>query len=164
MGSYDYGKNEVCQWIRDNFPKNSTILDMGACDGKWKLLLYDYHRMDGVEAFTPFYHALAEKRIYRNLYLADARTFEYRHYDLIIFGDIVEHMSPEDARKMLDYAKPRCKDLIVAVPFLYPQDAVNGNVYDIHVQDDLTAELFEERYPGYSVLCAPTEDYCYYHK
>ena len=164
MGSYDYGKADVCRWIRDNFTISATILDMGACDGKWRYLLPEYKNMDAVEAYRPFYRKLGEKRIYRNLWHADARTFEYQHYDLIIFGDIVEHMSPEDAKKMLDYAKPRCWDMIIAVPYLYPQDAGNGNKYDIHVQDDLTAELFEERYPGYSVLCAPTNDYRYYHK
>lgn len=162
--SYDYGKDEVCKWIRKNFNPDSTILDMGACDGKWRKLLYEYPKVDGVEIFNKNYAYLKAAGIYRNLYFHDARTLQYRWYDLVIFGDIIEHMTPSDARGMLDYAKPRCRDMIIAVPFLYKQGAIYGNPYEVHVQDDLTPELFEERYPGYSVLCAPTDDYCYYHK
>lgn len=51
MRSYDYGKQEVCGWIRDNFPEDSTIPDVDAGDGKWRYLLREYPRMDAVEAF-----------------------------------------------------------------------------------------------------------------
>ena len=39
MSSYDYGKPEICAWVRKHFPRSSTILDVGACDGKWRRLL-----------------------------------------------------------------------------------------------------------------------------
>lgn len=161
MGSYDYGKKEVCSWIRNKFPKSSTILDVGACDGKWHGLLPEYENMDAIEVYEPNLKNLSG---YREVFHADVRNFKYGWHDLIIFGDILEHLSPEEAFNVLEYAKPRCKDLIIAVPFLYKQGAEYGNPYEVHIQDDLTAELFEERYPGYSVLCAPTNDYRYYHK
>ena len=53
MSSYDYGKPEVCAWIRRHFPPETTILDVGACDGKWRRLLPEYPNMDAVEAFEP---------------------------------------------------------------------------------------------------------------
>ena len=163
MGSYDYGKKEVCEWIRLMFPKESTILDVGACDGKWHHLLPEYENMDAVEVYEPNMQNLTG---YRQAFLADIRHFKYEWYDLIIFGDILEHMTPMKARDVLKYAKPRCKDLIIAVPFLYKQGAEYGNPYEVHIQDDLTAEIFEQRYPGYSVLFKPNEveDYRYYHK
>ena len=37
MGSYDYGKTEIVEWVKENFPKGSTCLDVGACDGKWAI-------------------------------------------------------------------------------------------------------------------------------
>lgn len=161
MGSYNVGKDYVCEWIRWHFASGSAILDVGACDGKWRWLLPEYRNMDAVEAWEP---NLKNLSAYRNVFHADIREFEYEWYDLIIFGDIVEHMTPEEAKAMLDYAKPRCKDMVIAVPYLYPQGAIYGNPFEVHVQDDLTAELFEERYPGYKVLCAPANVYCYYHK
>lgn len=161
MSSYSYGKNEVCAWIRENFPANSTILDVGACDGIWKRLLPEYRNMDAVEVFgmnLPRLHG------YRRVFHKDIREHEYDCYDLIIFGDVIEHLSPKDARYVLDYAAPRCRDMIVSVPFLYVQGELYGNPYEVHIQDDLTPELFAERYPGFAVLCDPGHDYCYYHK
>ena len=35
---------------------------------------------------------------------------------------------------------------MIAVPFLYKQGVLYGNPYKIHLQDDLTPALFEERY------------------
>lgn len=54
--------------------------------------------------------------------------------------------------------------MVVAVPFLYPQDAFGGNPWEKHLQPDLTAEIFAARYPGFSVLCDTGLNYCYYHK
>ena len=48
MGSYSYGKEEVVNYIKSVFPKGSTCLDVGACDGKYFDLLGDYLKMDGV--------------------------------------------------------------------------------------------------------------------
>lgn len=161
MGSYDYGKQEVVAWIREKFPPESSILDVGAGDGKWRYLLREYSNMDAVEAFGP---NLCWLTAYRRTFHADIRDFEYPPYDLIIFGDVLEHLSVGDAQAVLEYAKPRCRDMIIAVPWLYEQGAIYGNEYEIHVQDDLTPELFAERYPGFEVLLRAAEDYCYYHK
>lgn len=161
MGSYNYGKPEVCAWIRENFPINSTILDVGAGDGKWHFLLREYEKFDAVEAFQPNLRLLTA---YRRIFHADIKDFKYNWYDLIIFGDIIEHLTVEDAQAVLEYAKPRCRDLIIAVPWLYKQDAIYGNQYEIHIQDDLTPEKFAARYPGFEVLCDTGFAYCYYHK
>ena len=100
--SYWEGKDEVCAWVRENFKSNATILDMGAFDGNWHYNLPEYKNIDAVEIYRPSYQKLKELGIYRNVYLADARTFEYDWYDLVIFGDIVEHMWADDALKMPD--------------------------------------------------------------
>lgn len=161
MGSYDYGKPEVISWIRESFSMDSTILDVGAGDGKWRQLLRDYPNMDAVEAYGPNLRLLNG---YRKVFHADIRDFRYDRYDLIIFGDVLEHLRVKDAQAVLDYARPRCRDMVIAVPFLYEQGAIYGNPYEVHLQDDLTPELFAERYPGFEVLCDPGHDYRYYHK
>lgn len=162
MASYDLGKKEVCEWIHQNFPANSTILDVGACDGKWRKLLPDYEIMDAVEAWEP--NCIVCAPLYRNVFHKDISDFEYGNYDLIIFGDVIEHLSVQDAQNVLNYAAGKCKDMIVAVPFLYPQDAIYGNPWERHKQPDLTAELFAERYPGFAVLHDTGKNYCFYHK
>ena len=163
MSSYGYGKDRVCGWVLANFPAGTTILDVGACDGLWRRLLPQYPDMDAVEAFWPNALKLRGKG-YRKIYETDIRGFEYEHYDLIIFGDVIEHMAVADAQAVLEYAKPRCRDMIVAVPFLYEQGAIYGNPYEVHIQSDLTTGLFAERYPGFEVLHDTGQGYCYYHK
>ena len=162
MSSYIYGKAEVCAWVREHFPPpDSTILDVGACDGNWLHRLPEYAKIDAVEAYRPNLRNLTG---YRNVFHADIREFEYDRYDLIIFGDVIEHLTVAQAQTVLEYARPRCRDMIVAVPFLFEQGAKDGNPYEIHIQDDLTPDLFSSRYPGFEVLCNPGHMYMYYHK
>lgn len=161
MASHDFGKPEVCEWIRANFPEESTILDVGACDGKMKSLLPEYANMDAVEIWKPNADRLTG---YRKVICKDIEEFKYRRYDLIIFGDVIEHMEVEKAQKVLEYAKPRCKEIIVAVPYLYPQGEIYGNPYEKHLQPDLTAKIFNERYPGFEVLLDTGRNYCFYRK
>ena len=164
MGSYNEGKLEVVEWVKQRFPKGSTCLDVGACDGKWFNLLGDHFKMDCVEIFKPnvYEHDLMNK--YEKVFVNDVANFRYAWYDLIIFGDVLEHMPVENAQAVLKYAEPRCNDLIIGIPFLYTQGAIYGNPWEEHIQNDLTPELFNERYPGYELIIRPIWEYAYYHK
>lgn len=161
MASYDYGKAEVCAWVRRTFKPASMILDVGACDGKWRRLLPEYPNMDAVEVYPPNADRLTG---YAEVYRTDIRDMRYIWYDLIIFGDVLEHLTPGDAWKVLAFAYKRCRDLIVAVPFRYAQGELGGNPYERHIQDDLTPEIVKARYPGLEVLHDTGHEYCYYHK
>jgi len=159
MGSYNIGKDVVCEWIRDSFTPKATVLDVGACNGKWRDLLPEY-TMDAVEIFRPYAEKLTG---YRSVIIGDIFDFWYEWYDLIIFGDVIEHMSVEKAQAVLRYAQDRCFDMVIAVPYLYEQGEVDGNRWQAHLQPDLTPEIFADRYPGFDVIFA-TEDYAYFHK
>ncbi len=163
MGSYEDGKTEVIKWIHSNFKQGDTCLDVGPCDGKWYNLLGQFFTMDAVEIFEPNIknHQLDKK--YNKVFNQDIVDLEYSYYDCIIFGDVIEHMSIEKAQKVLAYAGTRCKDMIVAVPFLYKQGEIYGNKWEIHIQDDLTKEIFHQRYPGYEAIWENNR-YAYYHK
>ena len=164
MASIDWGKAEIVWWVKDNFPKGSTALDVGACDGKWQKLLGDWLVMDAVEAYQPNIenYRLAQK--YRKVFWKDVAKLEYGDYDLIIFGDVLEHMTVGKAQKVLEYAKPRCKDMIIGVPWLWSQDAIYGNPYEVHIQNDLTPEVFRQRYGEWEEIIPHANDYGYFHK
>lgn len=164
MASYDDGKAEVVNWIKDRFPIGATCLDVGACDGKWFDLLGDHLRMDACEIFEPNITSHRLRQKYRRVLACDIIDFEFRWYDLVIFGDVLEHMSVSDAQTVLAYARKHSSDYVVGVPFLYPQAAIYGNPYEVHVQDDLTPELFAERYGDHALIIRPREDYAYYHR
>ena len=159
MSSYNLGKSEVRTWVRENFPDASTVLDVGACNGCWRQLLPEY-TMDAVEIFEPNAVALSG---YREVFCKDVADLEYDHYDLIIFGDVIEHMEVEKAKRVLDYAMTRCRDMIVAVPFGLEQGAIYGNPWEVHIQADLTESLFNERYPGFEPIYIVRGYYAYYH-
>lgn len=163
MASLDIGKRESVEWIAKNFSKGSICLDVGACDGKWGKLLNDYLIMDAIEIYKDNIGKHKLNDIYRKVFLGDIREFTFNHYDLIIFGDVLEHMSVEDAQKVLEYAWPRCRDLIVAVPYQWVNRSHYGNPWEVHIQDDLTPENVLERYPRLKPLFV-YERYGYYVK
>lgn len=153
MASLDIGKAESVKWIKEHFEKGATCLDVGACDGKWCKLLGDYLRMDAVEIYEPNIRKHGLLNIYRNVYLEDIRKFEYGNkYDLIIFGDVLEHMSIEDAQKVIEYARPRCKNFLIAVPYEWENRSRYGNPWEVHIQDDLTPKNVLERFKGIQPL------------
>jgi len=177
MASYNEGKAEVCDYIlklakKKPMSSQFRILDVGACDGKWADLIqhsaslgyYPAIIMDAVEAFVP--NAIGIETKYNHVYPYEIQGFTYRRgvYDLALFGDVIEHMTVQDAQKVLTYALSRCSEVIVGVPFQYPQGAIYGNPYEIHIQDDLTPALFEERYPGFEMFLRPKHDYAYYRR
>lgn len=160
MGSYNAGKNEINEWIRGHIAKGSECLDIGAGDGRYSDMLRDWLIMDAIEAFEPNAQKIREK--YRNVINADARGLKYKRYDLVLLCDVLEHMSKSDAQNVLRYAISKSKEVIVALPFQYRQDAIYGNKYEIHIQDDLTEQLVAVRYPELELLFKPIPNYAYY--
>ena len=163
MQSKADGKKEVIAWIRENFSPDSSILDVGAgYEATYRKLLPEYSNIEAVEIFLPSAEKILDK--YKKVYVQDFKDFKWnKKYDLIIFGDIIEHLTPQDANNVLKIASKYCKDLIVAVPFLYRQGPCYGNEAERHLQDDLTNEIMLSRYPMLKVLVDPGNNYCYYH-
>lgn len=145
--SYLYNKDKVREWIYENFKENSSILDVGAGQGTYKNLLGDkYKNIDAVEIYFPNIIDYKLLELYRCVYNRNVIGLEYPNYNLIIFGDVIEHMTVEDAKNVLEYASGKCDDMIVAVPYTYKQHG-NENKWEEHIQDDLTQENVLERYP-----------------
>lgn len=162
-GSYQYGKIEITNFLRERLSFGDEILDVGAGCGTYRWYLGSGYNMDAVEVWPEAIDGL--KEMYRNVFQEDIRTFEYKqNYDLIIFGDILEHLSVEDAKRVLNEAKKHSKHILIAVPYQYEQDALYGNEAEIHLQPDLTHKIFKERYPGFDLIFGRFDLYGYYYK
>lgn len=162
--SYKFYKNEVAEYLKSKFSQNATILDVGAGCGTYYNLLHDYFKnMDAVEVFRPNIDRWKLESKYREVYEINIKDFKYPKYDIIIFGDIIEHLKVKEAQKVLKYAYNHCIEMIVAVPYELEQDEVAGNKYEIHKQPDLTPKNMLERYPMLKLLYA-NEEYGYYVK
>jgi len=162
--SLPYGKTEILAWIKANFKQNDTCLDVGAGSGTYAKLLDGYLEIDGCEIFWENVRRNELWKIYHELFVGDISRFQFFWYDLVIFGDVIEHMDVVKAQAVIEYAIPRCKDFIVAVPYLYPQGPVDGNEFERHIQDDLTPEVMAKRYPKLELLLDAGGNYAYYHK
>lgn len=162
--SYEFGKDKISAYLKSKFRKDARVLDVGAGEGTYYNYLHDYfNNIDAVEIFKKNIKKYDLKNKYNNVYNVDIVGFEYEPYDIIIFGDIIEHLKIEDAQTVLNYALGHCKEVVVAVPYKYVQGEIDGNKYEIHIQDDLTEEIMKTRYP-YLDLLFGNEEYGYYIK
>ena len=142
----DLGSIIVSYHIRHNFdPEITEILDVGAGWGKYKKLLPEY-QMDAVEIWKPYIEQEKLHDLYRQVFPVDICDIHDIFYDVIIMGDVLEHIERSQAVKIMERLKKSCKQLYLVVPYQYHQDEVNGNKYEIHLQGDLTDELIKELY------------------
>lgn len=149
--SYPYYKKLVTTYLKSQFPQGATVLDVGCGQGTYAIYLNKYFAMDGLDIYSPHDNEHTRK-LYKKVIIRDIRYFEYDYYGVVIIGDVLEHLSIEDAQKVVEYAKKHCSLLMVAVPYLLKQDA-NDNQAELHLQPDLTDEIFQERYPGFTLFC-----------
>ena len=162
--SFRYFKEDVAEYLIDKYHSKCSVLDVGAGEGTYYDLIGDYfNNMDAVEVFKPNIDNFGLENKYKKVYNANICDFKYDFYDIIIFGDIIEHLEVKEAQEVLKYAFTRCREMIVAVPYRYKQGIEENNVYEIHKQDDLTEEIMQERYPFLELLYG-NKEYGYYVK
>lgn len=150
---FDWAGPRVRQLITHAHPsRDATILDVGAGQGKYRVLLADYPNVDAIEAWEPYVNDNNLAQLYRYVFNFDvydyveSSSWGNLEYDVVILGDVLEHLTRERAQYVLRCVYDRCDDVIVVVPYEYPQDEEDGNLYQIHQQDDLTVELMAYYY------------------
>ena len=143
-------------YVTARFPLTATVLDVGACWGKYRHLLPHYPAMDACEAWEPYVEAEDLRALYRHVFLADicelVTSPDWHGYDLVIMGDVLEHIRRDRAQAMLGTLLATCGDVIAAVPYEYEQGPEHGNHYQRHLQADLTPDLMAAEYPGLVLL------------
>lgn len=152
MASYNRGKKQVCKMLKDRFQIGDSVLDIGACNGKWYNLLSNYFIMDAVEVWKPYILRYNLLKKYNKLFIKDICDCEDFKYDVIIMGDVLEHIDVKPAQKIIQKMYNECNELIVAIPYTMKQGEVGHNPYQIHRQSDLTHEIFMKRYPGFKLF------------
>jgi hypothetical protein len=84
------------------------------------------------------WHKAAAAVLKVNILLGDAKEKIYDlddDYDLIIFGDVLEHFTKEDGENLLKISLKKSRYVIVAVPIgeNWEQDEMYGNIYERHL-------------------------------
>jgi hypothetical protein len=148
---YDFSGDTIAAYVRDNVPDSERILDIGAGWGKYRFILPEYE-MDCVEIWLPNIQESNLNSYYRKVYHQDISKFKYpNRYGCVIFGDVLEHMSVENAQRAIRAACANSDFVCVTVPYEMPQPA-DDNPHEEHIQEDLTRAVMEERYPELECL------------
>lgn len=128
-----------------------SVLDVGVGFGRWGILAREFcdvwpgrvhreqwrTRVEGIEAF-PKNIAEYHLAFYDAIHHGDAAEILPRlpgPYDLIIFGDVLEHFERPVGERLLDLAVARASYVIVNVPLgpEHPQGEAYGNPYERHL-------------------------------
>ncbi len=155
---YDWAGHRVREMITMKYPPDTRILDVGAGQGKYRVLLPEYEYVYAVEVFEPYVDDNRLHDLYHKVYVQDVRDFVVEHgYALlkgmvVVMGDVLEHLTRTDADFVLSQFYQCVDEIIVVVPYEYPQGEEDGNVHQEHLQDDLTVELMAREYPELTLV------------
>ena len=130
----------------------ATVLDIGPGSGVYGRIVRDVApsaRLVGVEAWAPYVDEFWLRDVYDEVIVGDARELSNWNYDLVIFGDVLEHMSEADASLLwAKAASARCR-VLMSIPIIhYPQCAEHGNPFEVHVVDDWSHERVLDTFSG----------------
>jgi len=155
--SEPYFDSEILEYLKDNFSKDTKILDVGAGDGKWGYILnYHFHDIEAVEIYEDYVKTHNLNEVYQKVYVNSVldMDFEKNKYHVLILGDVFEHISHKDCVKFLSQIQNLIEEIIIVIPYKYTQEAESdyiegkeGNIWGKHLQPDLTPETMAIRYP-----------------
>ena len=132
--SFDFFNDDVKKFV-DEVLKSSRIVDIGPGAGKYgKMFKREGRTVDAVEVF-PFYIDQYKLRdVYNTIFVQNVTEFKPAPgaYDLVIMGDVLEHLTVEEARGFLLHLEQSRIPVLVLVPYHYPQLASHGNEHEEH--------------------------------
>jgi trans-aconitate methyltransferase len=112
------------------------VLDVGVGDAIWGEIvrrLFPDCILYGVEIFSDYIKD-RHHRIYDHIFIEDIRDFEFVEGDMIIFGDVLEHMKKEEALEVVRRAMEKFKFAIINSPLGFlAQNPVHGNEHERHI-------------------------------
>ena len=165
------GKAPIVDWIdilkSENKLVHNATLDIGVGSGtyvNWLKHRYDgkgdylsnqgplaQSKWTGVEVWKPYLSEFDLDSKYDSIINEDIRQVDYAKigpFDVAIAGDVLEHMSKEDAITVVDKVLDVSTYLFISIPIIhYPQAEEHGNPFEAHVKDDWDHEEMMQTFP-----------------
>ena len=155
--SSKYGKLYTALMInklKDLLPIES-ILDVGVGEGTYSDILSPYLEnttWSGIEVWKPYITEYNLGNKYQILINQDVRQINFAEgpsYDIALFGDILEHMTKEEAQTLIKKVIPKTHLIMISIPIVhFPQDIVGGNPFEQHIKDNWSHEEVLESFPN----------------
>lgn len=125
-----------------------TVLDIGAGAGKNGFIIKRANKdiiIDGLEPTEKYIKDYGLESIYDNVYQKDMFSFtkenSSKRYDLVILGDVLEHLFRTEVIDYLDYFSYRAKWIVAIWPTNMQQDDAHSNHFEIHKSNFLLKDL-----------------------
>ncbi len=117
-----------------------SVLDIGPGVGTYAKLLAGpaVSRLTGIEIWEPYVTTYRLRDHYHEVIVGDAREVDWPSADVVIMGDVAEHMAVPEAKILWDKAVQSAQRAIyLSIPIVhYPQGHIEGNPHEHHVVDD----------------------------
>lgn len=143
-------KTLAAEWLAELSP--ASVLDVGPGAGAYGKLvrgLPGVEQLDAIEAWQAYIPEFGLPGIYDNVFVADVRQHEDFAYDVVIFGDVLEHMSRDEALKVYETARAQADNVLFSIPVIHlPQGAYAGNPFEVHVEEDWSHDEVLDWFPG----------------
>lgn len=129
-----------------------TVLDIGPGVGTYAKLLagLPIERMLAIEAWAPYVETYRLRDHYDEVVVGDAREVDLPDCDVVVLGDVVEHMTREQGLELWRRAAEAARLAVyLSIPIVhYPQHEIEGNPYEVHVEEDWSHDLVLEHFEG----------------
>jgi predicted TPR repeat methyltransferase len=138
-----------------NFARNNgiqTVLDVGAGSGTYARLLRPLGcTLDAVEIWPPYLEEYSLSSLYRDVFVEDVRVMAHSSdwnasYDLIVFGDVLEHMTEAESLSVWAWAHRVARWGLISLPIVHWPQAGTENPHEAHVQDHVSWERLLEKF------------------
>lgn len=146
--SHPEGKDWALSRYRVMLP--STVLDVGPGQGVYAQTFRPRYRgyWTALEIHEPYVERFGLRHLYDEVIIGDARDLPPRRFDLIILGDVVEHVVKDEGVAMLRSAMQRAGAVLLSIPLgEYVQGEIDGNGHETHLatwqHEDVLAALGE---------------------
>ena len=144
------------------------VLDIGPGVGTYAKLLAgpEVSRLACIEIFEPYVHTYRLHQYYDDVVVGDARATPFPDTDIVILGDVAEHMTEPEAVALWQKACGAARIAVyLSIPIIhYPQGHIEGNSHEAHVVDDWNHERVLAAFEGIGEWWTGTEIGVYEHR
>ncbi|SDP38860.1 Methyltransferase domain-containing protein [Nakamurella panacisegetis] len=128
------------------------VVDVGPGVGTYAKLLAgpSVGRIVGIEIFEPYVTTYRLHEYYDEIIIGDVREVELPSTDVVILGDVAEHMTEEQALDLWARSAAAARRAVyLSIPIVhYPQGEIEGNEHEHHVVDDWDHDKVMSAFPG----------------
>ena len=138
-----------------------AVVDVGPGVGTYAKLLAgpDVKHIVGIEVWEPYVRTYRLHEYYDELIIGDVRDVPIPAADVVILGDVAEHMTADEAREVWRRCAAAARRAVfLSIPIVhYAQHPIEDNPYEVHVEEDWSHDKVLASFAGIGAWWTGTE-------